>query len=565
MNLFRRSNSPENFEETPELEAQNEIPVVAAEFEVETENSPIAEESSVSVVETLENFVAAPSPLKPLVVGAFLGGELEIVEIVSRGKVNYYRANAGGWGENEWRWLAERAITDTDLEPYFAPDVPIFPSTSVEPFGENGREYMSWEWQNFSPFSEWRDKANDETLIRILNSYAEGLESLQNGGFKPQIEVETLFFDENSELKSLGFTDTSDELRALWEGPELERDSDGQRVFAEDIVSVAPHYALQNLERFLRQLARGHLAANATIRLDDEWAALPFSNEIKTFARALNDGKFANIGEARAWLEPFAAIEQTRSFVASDVGLQRDHNEDATLGLRWQKAAQNTEIELELLAVADGMGGHEAGEIASNKALETLQKSLLKREVDWQNNEIALGEASKIIEEVNNSVVEMNGEAPFAAMRNKPGTTLVWALKIGNRVLIGNVGDSRAYRWNAKNGLEKLTRDHSYVQDLLDSGRISEDQAWNHPEGNVITSHIGMARGLIQDVFLRLLQKGDTLFLVSDGVVDTLRDAEIAEIVAAHNSPKKLCQVLIDAANQAGGVDNISVAVLICE
>ena len=478
------------------------------------------------------NRVLPVEPLKPLVAGAFLGENTEIVEVLERGAVNFYRANAGGWGENQWKTLAERAATSENAEN--APEAPIFPRATR--WIQNGREYASWDWAQNAPFSEFRARANDEILLELLQTYAHGLESLEKAGLKPEIELETLSFTSENGLQSLGFFESG------------------------------TANALQNLERFARTLARGHLAANATIRLDDEWAALPFSQEIKDFARALNDGKFADISQARAWLEGFGALNPTRTFAATDVGMQRDHNEDAVWAMKWQNASQNGALELEILAVADGMGGHEAGEVASKKALETLQKAILTRgNLDWQNNEIALGEVAKIIEEINNSIVEMNGEPPFSAMRSKPGTTLVFALKIGARVFIGNVGDSRAYRWNARNGLEKLTRDHSYVQDLLDAGRISEEQAWNHPEGNVITSHIGMARGGFRDVFLRLLQSGDTLLVVSDGVVDTLRDAQIEEIVAAQTSPKSLCQALIEAANEAGGTDNISVAALFCE
>ncbi len=150
-------------------------------------------------------------------------------------------------------------------------------------------------------------------------------------------------------------------------------------------------------------------------------------------------------------------------------------------------------------------------------------------------------------------------------MRQKPGTTLVFAIRIGRRLLVGNVGDSRVYRWSQARGLELLTKDHSYVQDLIDAGKLHPDEAWNHPDGSIITSHIGMTRGLLLDVSLRLIAPGERVFLVSDGVVDTLRDAQIEEVVALSGDSIALCSKLVDAANDAGGIDNISVAAMFCE
>ncbi|RYG54038.1 serine/threonine-protein phosphatase, partial [bacterium] len=174
----------------------------------------------------------------------------------------------------------------------------------------------------------------------------------------------------------------------------------------------------------------------------------------------------------------------------------------------------------------------------------------------------AMGE---ILTEVNAAVVGLTENPPYASMRNKPGATLVCALRVGSRVFIGNVGDSRAYRWNDKSGLERLTKDHSYVQDLVDKGAITDDEAWGHPDSSVITSHIGMMRGMKKDVFLRLLGAGDRLVLVSDGVVDTLRDIEIEQHIADHSDVNELCVALVNASNDAGGIDNITVAALICE
>ena len=310
-------------------------------------------------------------------------------------------------------------------------------------------------------------------------------------------------------------------------------------------------------------MAKSNLARGATLKLDDEFSALPLSDETKTFAKALAAGEFETIGEAANWLQ-IAPVHSSDAALLSDVGLERELNEDCGLTLRLSRAGHAAHFEIEVVAVADGMGGHEGGEVASELALTTLQNQLLSLDADWSDNAVLMNAVAQICENVNAAVVSMNENPPYAAMRNKPGATLVWALRLGSRVFIGNVGDSRAYRWSAREGLQRLTTDHSYVQDLIDSGRLNPDEAWGHPDGSVITSHIGMARGLQRDVFLHLVRPGDKLFLVSDGVVDMLRDEAIAEIAAAHADPRALCGALVEAANDAGGADNITVAALFC-
>jgi protein phosphatase len=113
-------------------------------------------------------------------------------------------------------------------------------------------------------------------------------------------------------------------------------------------------------------------------------------------------------------------------------------------------------------------------------------------------------------------------------------------------------------------GLQRISKDHSYVQTLIDAGSLTEEEAWDHPEGSIITAHIGDPKGKTRDVFLRLLRPGDKLLLVSDGVVDMLRDREIAPFLQG-NDPASICRELVDASNERGGADNITVVCVICE
>ncbi len=516
-NPFKR---PLDETETPQAE------MIAPEIEaVEEPVAPLVEPNGD------DDKGSQPFVVKPLIIGAFLNGELEIVETLERGPINFYRANAGGWGENEWKWVWERAASST--EPVEVPgDLFFAPATR---FVQDQREYAVYEWDERQPFFDWRAPANDDTFLTLISPLARALELLENAELQAHIEPESLWF-ENDELRFFGFCEAG-------EGN-----------------------ALVALGALSSTLAKAHLAPRATLRLDDVWAALPFSVELKTWAHALENGGFSSVERARTALEQFVAPTQTQIHVQTDVGLERDHNEDGVLSVSLNRASQNGAVSLELLAVADGMGGHEAGEVASQTALDTLQNAILKRQnADWNDNFALLGLGRELIEEVNAAVINQNENPPFASLRNKPGTTLVFALRVGRRLLIGNVGDSRLYRWSSHHGLELLTKDHSYVQDLLDAGKITVDESWGHPDGSIITSHIGMTRGLLSDVSLRLVGQGERITVVSDGVVDTLRDTQIAEVIAASTDARSLCRALVDAANEAGGIDNISVAAMFCE
>ncbi len=494
----------------------------------EVATSPATEAATVSADDEKGS---EPRVARPLFVGAFLNGELEVVEVLERGPINFYRANAGGWGDNEWKWVWERATSAT--QPVAPPDDAFWaPATR---FVQDEREYAVYDFDERAPFSDWRSPANDDTFLELIVPLSRALESLQSARLSPHIDPDSLWF-ENEHLHAFGFCDRGE------------------------------NDALSALSDLSSTLAKAHLAPRATLRLDDVWAALPFSVELKGWARKLERGAFSSIADARSALERFAAPNQTRVHVQTDVGLERDHNEDGVSAFSLRRAGQNRDVAIELLAVADGMGGHEAGEVASQTALDTLQMALLQKQgANWNDNAELLSCGRELIAHVNARVIACNEAPPFSSMRQKPGTTLVFALLLGRRLLVGNVGDSRLYRWSAEHGLELLTKDHSYVQDLLDAGKISPDEAWNHPDGSIITSHIGMTRGLLSDVLLHLVTPGDRIVLVSDGVVDTLRDTQIEQVIAQASDVRTLCSRLVDAANEAGGVDNISVAALFCE
>lgn len=222
----------------------------------------------------------------------------------------------------------------------------------------------------------------------------------------------------------------------------------------------------------------------------------------------------------------------------TDAGLTRSANEDGLL------------IEPPLYAVADGMGGHRAGEIASRVALRALMRNA-PRVADSK----ALARA---VRAANRAVMEA---AEQSRTRAGMGTTLTAALVDGTRVAIAHVGDSRAYLLH-DGVLERLTEDHSLVGDLLRGGMLTEEEARLHPQRSVITRALGSDPGMVADVLDLDGEPGDRLLLCTDGLTGMLNDDYISEILQAESDPDAAARTLVDAANRAGGYDNITVAVV---
>jgi serine/threonine protein phosphatase PrpC len=229
---------------------------------------------------------------------------------------------------------------------------------------------------------------------------------------------------------------------------------------------------------------------------------------------------------------------------ATDPGRVRDHNEDAL----WPQpgpggAAQGEAGASFLAAVADGMGGHVGGEVASRLAIAA-----------------AVGDSGDAVERVhaaNDAVVGTALDKPRLAGM---GTTMTLAVFSAEAVEIGHIGDSRAYLLRA-GALAQLTRDHSLMADMIASGELTPEQAAVHPFRSVITRAIGMESRVVVDRVARDLLPGDRVLLCSDGLTTMLADADIAPLLGAGEAPTTAA-ALIEAANRAGGYDNISVVVV---
>jgi len=225
-----------------------------------------------------------------------------------------------------------------------------------------------------------------------------------------------------------------------------------------------------------------------------------------------------------------------RSTVATHTGRKRRHNEDAYV------------LQPPLFAIADGMGGARAGEVASSLAAAALQSG----EVDGNGKE----RVTALIQAANRRVYERSSQdAEVAGM----GTTMTVALVEDGTVTLGHVGDSRAYV--LRDGeLEQLTDDHSLVAELVRGGKLSAEEAEHHPQRSVITRALGTDPDVDVDTFTVEAEDGDVFVLCSDGLTDMVGDDEIGEVLAgSRENLKEAAEELVRRANKAGGQDNITV------
>jgi protein phosphatase len=208
--------------------------------------------------------------------------------------------------------------------------------------------------------------------------------------------------------------------------------------------------------------------------------------------------------------------------------------------------------------LADGMGGYNAGEVASSMATSFIRTELGRwlREASKQASDAEVRRAMDIcVDNANRAIFNASTSNPqYAGM----GTTLVVAVFRDDRVLLGHVGDSRCYRLRAGK-LQQVTRDHSLLQEQLDAGLITPEQAAFSSNKNLVTRAVGVEDSVLLETHQHDVLPGDVFLMCSDGLSDMLDDASIAQVLLAHDSLETRGRALIDAANDAGGKDNISV------
>jgi protein phosphatase len=235
-------------------------------------------------------------------------------------------------------------------------------------------------------------------------------------------------------------------------------------------------------------------------------------------------------------------------FSAIDTGRARSNNEDSVA----------LDEKASLAVLADGMGGYNAGEVASG-----MVTSFIKTELGRWLHEASSNASDGDVRRAMDICVDNANRAIFNAANANPqyagmGTTLVLCVFRDNRLLLGHVGDSRAYRLRGGH-LAQITRDHSLLQEQIDAGLITPEQAAFSSNKNLVTRAVGVEDTVLLETHLHEVQPGDLYLMCSDGLSDMLEDPAIAQLLLAHESIDSAGQALIGAANDAGGKDNIAV------
>lgn len=256
----------------------------------------------------------------------------------------------------------------------------------------------------------------------------------------------------------------------------------------------------------------------------------------------------------------YAGVQPLAVGVASHVGLVRQRNEDSALVTTSLAVGDSVMRPFGVFIMADGMGGHSDGEMASQLASRIVAREVVKQ-VYTPSLGIDSSEPGKPIQDIlQESVRQANWQVN--TQNPESGTTLTVALVVSGRLYVAHVGDSRAYLLHdAGARVEQLTLDHSFVQRLEDAGQITAEEAAVHPQRNILYRAIGQGDKLEVDTFSRPLTPPCSLLLCSDGLWGVVPPETISKMVGSAMSPQQACDQLVDAALNGGGPDNITVII----
>lgn len=244
-------------------------------------------------------------------------------------------------------------------------------------------------------------------------------------------------------------------------------------------------------------------------------------------------------------------------YAASDKGLIRERDEDSLATLHTSLFFSGEKKERALFILADGLGGHRAGEVASREAVkkflaEVSEYLLSEKEYYWPDI------LENALKETNKALYEYSLRRPaYAGM----GTTLISALISEDTLFAISVGDSRLYILKEKE-LFQVTKDHSVVQEMIDRGEISKEEARHHPKKSLLTRAVGIEPSVEADHYSLDLKGCSQILLCCDGLTDVVSDEEIRFTLMTSQTPEKACKSLIEMANKAGGPDNISLILI---
>lgn len=246
----------------------------------------------------------------------------------------------------------------------------------------------------------------------------------------------------------------------------------------------------------------------------------------------------------------------------TDVGKMRDHNEDTALVITATHDGDNMCPSFGLFVLADGMGGHRAGEMASSLAARVAAHHIVHHAYLplLMDREHDAGQPA--LTDILSAAIQAANDAVSKRVPGG-GTTLTCAMVLGTQAYIGHVGDSRVYVLTEV-GLEQITHDHSLVDRLIESGQLTRDEAAAHPQKNVLYRAVGQGGSLEVDTHVRKIPLGDHLLLCSDGLWGMVDEAAIIDLITGASSLQGACEALIAAANEAGGRDNTTAILWRC-
>ena len=250
-------------------------------------------------------------------------------------------------------------------------------------------------------------------------------------------------------------------------------------------------------------------------------------------------------------------FQQLLASCGQSVGKQRELNEDSLFALTATMAGNSGNVPFGLYIVADGMGGHQFGEIASNAAIRSVAGYILKKFHPFLF-QISGESMEESFQEIMQAAVR---EAQRTIQKEAPGsgTTLTAALVVGQQITVAHVGDSRAYFIYQDGRVEAITRDHSLVKRLEELGHITPEEAANYPHRNVLYRALGQGEILDPDIFNVAFPQPGYLMVCSDGLWGVITEQDLSRSITDAPTLQRACQNLVNAANTAGGPDNISV------
>ncbi|MCX7842939.1 MAG: Stp1/IreP family PP2C-type Ser/Thr phosphatase [Clostridia bacterium] len=237
--------------------------------------------------------------------------------------------------------------------------------------------------------------------------------------------------------------------------------------------------------------------------------------------------------------------------VKSDKGIVREVNEDS-----YNVLAGYSNVPVSFI-IADGMGGHNSGEIASQTAVNYISNYIMENPSDFCEEGRISQAILQAVRNTNSRVYELS----LANQENSGmGTTFILAVVCNKRLYIGHVGDSRVYL--LRDGIiEQITTDHSYIEELVRTGSISREEAQNHPKKNLITRALGCGIDVEVDLYTCNIKENDIYLLCTDGLTNLVDENDIKQILESQDDPEEACGKLVELANSRGGDDNVTVIV----